>query len=188
MREAIESMFSDREINRLFLEKRKVFLWGQVDDKLAEDVVKKLIYLDSIGDRDIQILINSPGGSVTSGMAIYDAMHYVNSEVSTVCMGLAASMGALLLTAGTKNKRYALPHSRMLLHQPLIAGQIIAPATDIKIHSEEILKTRAALNGIFAKHTGQDIEKITQDTERDFFMNSEEAKDYGLIDAIIEHA
>lgn len=175
----------DREINRMFLEKRKVFLWGEINDELAEDIVKKILYFDSIDKKDIQLFINSPGGSVTAGIAIYDAMQYVASDVSTVCMGIAASMGALLLAAGENKKRYAWTHSRMLLHQPLIAGQIIAPATDIKIHSEEILKTRDVLNRIFAKHTNKDIEKISQDTDRDFFMDAEEAKKYGLIDDIL---
>lgn len=180
-----ERMFSDREINRQFLKKRKVFLWGQIGEELSEDVVKKLLYFDAVGKEDIQLFINSPGGAVTAGIAIYDAMQYVSSDISTVCMGLAASMGALLLTAGKKGKRYAWSHSRMLIHQPLIAGQIIAPATDIKIQSEEIIRTREVLNKLFAEHTGQKLEKIQQDTDRDFFMSAEEAKAYGMIDDIL---
>lgn len=185
MEKELERFFGQREINKQFMERRTLFLWGEVNDTLSEEIVKDLLFLDTKKKEDIVLYINSPGGSVTAGLAIYDAIQNIKSDVSTVCMGLAASMGALLLTAGTKGKRFAWSHSRMLIHQPLIAGQIIAPASDIKIHAREMLRTKDMLNQILADHTGQSLEKIKKDTDRDFFMSSEEAVKYGLIDAVV---
>ncbi|MBN2090670.1 ATP-dependent Clp protease proteolytic subunit [candidate division KSB1 bacterium] len=185
MENEFEKLLGHQEINKQFIEKRTIFLWGEVNDKSSEDIVKKLLYFDSLKTEDIRLFINSPGGSVTAGMAIYDAMQNINSQVSTICMGLAASMGALLLVAGAHGKRFSWPHGRILIHQPMIAGEIIAPASDIKIHAEEMLKTRDVLNKILAHHTGQSLEKIQKDTDRDFFMSAEEAIVYGMIDNVI---
>ncbi|RPI02305.1 MAG: ATP-dependent Clp protease proteolytic subunit [Calditrichaeota bacterium] len=186
MEKEIEKLIGDQEINKKFLEQRKIFLWGTVDDETAEDIVKKLLFLDAHEHQDIQLLINSPGGSVTAGLAIYDAMQNIRSAVQTLCMGLAASMGAVLLTAGAKGKRFTWPHSRILIHQPMIAGQIIAPASGLKIHAEEMMRTKGMLNAILVKHTGQPIEKIEKDTDRDYFMSPQEAVEYGMIDGILE--
>ncbi|MCI0514468.1 ATP-dependent Clp protease proteolytic subunit [candidate division KSB1 bacterium] len=188
MEKELEKLVGGQEINKQFLEKRTLFLWGEVDDKLAEEIVKKLIYLDNLKTEDIYIYINSPGGSVSAGLAIYDAMQNIHSHVATICTGLAASMGALLLVAGSRGKRSAWRHSRILIHQPMIAGEIIAPASDIKIHAEEMLKTRDLLNAILVTHTGQPLEKIQQDTDRDFFMSPDEALVYGMIDHIVPTA
>ncbi len=148
--------------------------------------MERLLYLDAIDPgKDITLLINSPGGIITSGMAIFDTMQMISSNVSTVCMGLAASMGALLLVAGTKGKRCAWPHSKIMIHQPLISGQIVAPAIDLKIHAQEIRKTRDELNRIIAERTGKTIEQVEKDTDRDYYMNSREALEYGIIDKII---
>lgn len=182
MENELEKLLGNQALNKNFLEKRTLFLWGEVSDKLSENIVKNLLFLESKKVEDIIIYINSPGGSVTAGLAIYDAIQNIKSDVSTICTGLAASMGALLLSCGTKGKRCAWPHSRILIHQPLIAGQIIAPASDIKIHAEEMLRTKRMLNEILVKHTGQSIEKIEHDTDRDFFMSAEEAVQYGMID------
>jgi ATP-dependent Clp protease protease subunit len=180
-----EMMF-DQSINKKFLDERKIFLWGTVNDKTSQDLVKKLLYLEMLDpDKEITLYINSPGGIITSGMAIFDAMHFIKPQVATICVGLAASMGAILLLAGAKGKRSAWKHSRILIHQPLISGQIVAPAIDIKIQAEEINKTRKELNRIISEKTGQSIEKIENDTDRDYYMNSEEAKAYGLIDQVI---
>ncbi len=174
-------------IHKKFLEERKIFLWGPVNDESSQSVVKKLLYLEMLDEqKDITLYINSPGGVITSGMAVFDVMQMIKPKVSTVCMGLAASMGAILLLAGEKGMRYAWKHSRILIHQPLISGQIIAPAIDIKIQAEEISKTRRELNRIIAERTGQTLEKIQQDTDRDYYMTSEEALTYGLIDKVIE--
>lgn len=172
-------------IEKNFLEKRHVYLWGAVDDSSARYIVERLLYLESIDPgKDITLFINSPGGVITSGMCIYDTMNMISSDVSTVCMGLAASMGALLLCGGAKGKRYGWPHSRIMIHQPLISGQIVAPAVDIKIHAQEIKKTRDELNRIIAGATGRSIEQVERDTDRDNYMNTEEAIEYGLIDAV----
>ena len=166
------------------LKDRIVFLGQAVDDIIANIVIAQLLFLESEDpDKDIMLYINSPGGMVTSGLAIYDTMQHVRPEIATVCMGQAASMGAFLLAAGAKGKRYALPHSRILIHQPL--GGFSGQATDIDIHAREILKTRDTLNSILATHTGQPLERIKSDTERDYFMSSEQAKEYGLIDQIM---
>jgi len=155
-----------------------------VDDAVANIVIAQMLFLESEDpDKDINIYINSPGGAVTAGLAIYDTMQYIKPDIVTICMGQNTSMAALLLAAGTKGKRYALPHSRIMIHQPLGGAQ--GQATDIDIHAREILKIRDTLNDILSKHTGQPIEKIREDTERDFFMISEEAKEYGIIDKVI---
>jgi len=160
-------------------------LVGQVEDYMANLIVAQLLFLESENpDKDINLYINSPGGSVTAGMAIYDTMQFIKPNVNTVCIGQAASMGALLLTAGATGSRYALPHARIMIHQPL--GGYQGQATDIDIHAKEILRIRDELNQIMAKHSGQDLEKVAEDTERDNFMSAEEAKEYGLIDDVIE--
>lgn len=170
--------------DRLFRE-RIIFLSEEVDDGIANAIVAYLLYLDSDDQtKPIRLYINSPGGSVTAGMAIYDTMQYIKSEVITICMGLAASMGSFLLMAGTKGKRMALPHSRIMLHQP--SGGTRGQATDIQIEAQEILRIRRQLNEIYAQRTGQPLEKIERDMDRDFFMSAQEAKEYGLIDKVIE--
>lgn len=167
------------------LKERIILLSGEIDDNLANTIVAELLYLDSLNNEDISIYINSPGGSITAGMAIYDTMNFVKSDVSTICIGMAASMGSFLLSCGTKGKRYSLPNSEIMIHQPLGGAQ--GQATEIKIAAERILKSRDKLNKILSKNTGQDIEIISRDTERDNFMESDEALKYGLIDKIIEN-
>ena len=170
--------------DRLFRE-RIIFLTEEVDDGIANAIVAYLLYLDSDDQtKPIYLYINSPGGSVTAGMAIYDTMQYIKSEVITICMGLAASMGSFLLMAGTKGKRMALPHSRIMIHQP--SGGTRGQATDIQIEAQEILRIRRQLNEIYAQRTGQPLEKIERDMDRDFFMSAQEAKEYGLIDKVID--
>jgi ATP-dependent Clp protease, protease subunit len=168
------------------LKDRIVFLGTAVDDMVANIVIAQLLFLESEDpDKDIMLYINSPGGMVTAGMAIYDTMQYVRPDVATFCMGQAASMGAFLLAAGANGKRYSLPHSRILIHQPL--GGFSGQATDVDIHAREILRTRDNLNHLLVKHTGQAIERIKNDTERDYFMSPAEAKEYGIIDEVIAH-
>lgn len=167
------------------LEDRIILLTGEIDDHTANIVVSELLYLDSLNNQDISIYINSPGGSVTSGMAIYDTMNFIKSDVSTICIGIAASMGAFLLSSGTKGKRYSLPNSEIMIHQPLGGAQ--GQATEIKIAAEHILKTRQKLNDILAKNTRKEKSIIENDTERDFFMDSKEALEYGIIDKILEN-
>lgn len=165
------------------LKERIIFLGSAINDDIANVIIAQLLFLESEDpDKDIMIYINSPGGHVTAGMAIFDTMQHVRCDVATICMGQAASMGSFLLAAGTKGKRYALPNSRIMIHQPLAGFQ--GQATEIEIHARELLKTRDNLNRLLAKHTGQPIEKIQQDTERDYFMSAEEAKTYGLIDEV----
>ena len=172
------------DIYSRLLKDRIIFMGEQVEDTMANIIIAQMLFLESEDpDKDINIYINSPGGSVTAGLAIYDTMQYIKPDIATICMGQTTSMAALLLASGTKGKRYALPHSRVMIHQPLGGAQ--GQATDIDIHAREILKTRDALNDILSKHTGQDIKKIRRDTERDYFMSSEEAKKYGLIDRVI---
>lgn len=167
------------------LKDRIIFLGTQVNDDVANIIIAQLLFLESEDpDKDIMLYINSPGGLVTAGLAIYDTMRYVRPDVATFCMGQAASMGAFLLSAGAKGKRYALPHSRILIHQPL--GGFSGQATDIDIHAREILRTRDTLNNLLAGHTGQPLDRIKNDTERDYFMSGVEAKQYGLIDEVIE--
>ncbi|WP_227368191.1 ATP-dependent Clp endopeptidase proteolytic subunit ClpP [Halomonas sp. M20] len=173
------------DIYSRLLKERVIFLVGQVEDYMANLVVAQLLFLESENpDKDIHLYINSPGGSVTAGMSIYDTMQFVKPDVSTVCIGQAASMGALLLAGGAKEKRFCLPNSRMMIHQPL--GGYQGQASDIEIHTKEILSIRHKLNRILADHTGQDIETIARDTDRDNFMNGTQAAEYGLIDAVLE--
>lgn len=170
--------------NRLYRE-RIIFLGREVDDEIANQIVAVMLYLDSEDPgKDIMLYINSPGGSVTAGMAIYDTMQHIKSDVVTICVGLAASMGSFLLAAGTKGKRLALPHSRIMIHQP--SGGTRGQATDIEIEAREILRIRRQLNNLYVHHTGQVLEKIERDMDRDYFMSAQEAKDYGLIDRVIE--
>lgn len=172
------------DIYSRLLKERVVFMVGQVEDYMANLVVAQLLFLESDNpNKDIHLYINSPGGSVSAGLAIYDTMQFITPDVSTLCVGQAASMGALLLAGGTKGKRYCLPHSRLMIHQPL--GGFQGQATDIDIHAREILKVRERLNDILAKHTGQKIESIQRDTERDNFMEAAAAVQYGLIDAVL---
>ncbi len=173
------------DIYSRLLKERVIFIVGPIEDQMANLVVAQLLFLESENpDKDISVYINSPGGSVSAGMAIYDTMQFTNPDISTLCVGQAASMGGLLLAGGAKNKRYALPHSRVMIHQPL--GGFQGQATDIDIHAREILKIREELNQVLAHHTGQPIERIAQDTERDHFLNSVEAKEYGLIDEVLD--
>ena len=173
------------DIYSRLLKDRIIFLSGTVEDHMANLIIAQLLFLESEDpDRDIHLYINSPGGVVTAGMAIYDTMQYLKAPVSTICVGQAASMGAVLLAAGAPGKRFALPHARIMIHQPL--GGFQGQATDIEIHAQEILRMRETLNGLLARHSGQDISKIAGDTDRDFFMDSEFARNYGIIDSIVE--
>ncbi|MDX5332807.1 MAG: ATP-dependent Clp endopeptidase proteolytic subunit ClpP [Gammaproteobacteria bacterium] len=172
------------DIYSRLLKERVVFIVGPIEDQMANLIVAQLLFLESENpDKDINIYINSPGGSVTAGMAIYDTMQFIKPNVSTMCVGQAASMGAVLLTAGEKGKRYCLPHSRVMIHQPL--GGFQGQASDIDIHAREILKIREQLNMVLARHTGQPVERIAQDTDRDRFMSGEEAVEYGLVDKVL---
>ena len=169
------------------LKDRVVFLGTEVDDDLANVIIAQLLFLDSEdNNKDIMMYINSPGGSVSAGLAIYDTMQFLHCDVATYCMGMAASMGSFLLASGTKGKRFALPHSQVMIHQVLAGFR--GQATDIDIHAREILRTRDILNGLLAKHTGQNVQRIQQDTDRDNFMTAEQAKAYGLIDEVLSTA
>ena len=173
------------DIYSRLLKERVIFLVGQVEDHMANLVVAQLLFLESENpDKDIHLYINSPGGSVTAGLAIYDTIQFIKPNVSTLCIGQAASMGAVLLAAGAEGKRHCLPNSRVMVHQPL--GGFQGQASDFEIHAREILTIRERLNGILAKHTGKDISEIEKDTDRDNFMNGEEAQKYGLIDSVID--
>ena len=173
------------DIYSRLLKERVIFLGGPVEDNVANLIIAQLLYLESENpDKDINLYINSPGGSVSAGLAIYDTMQFIKPGVSTMCVGQAASMGALLLAGGEKSKRYCLPHSRVMIHQPL--GGFQGQASDIDIHAREILQARERLNRIFSEHTGQSLETIKNDTERDNFMSANEAKEYGLIDAVLD--
>ena len=173
------------DIYSRLLKERVVFMVGPVEDQMANLIVAQLLFLESENpDKDIHFYINSPGGHVSAGLAIYDTIQFIRPDVSTICVGQAASMGALLLAGGTAGKRHALPHSRMMIHQPL--GGFQGQATDIDIHAQEILKTRERLNKILSEHTGRPIEKVREDTDRDNFMGGEEATEYGLIDSVLE--
>ena len=172
------------DIYSRLLKDRIIMLSGEIDDNLSNIVISELLYLDSLNNDPISIYINSPGGSITSGMAIYDTMNFIKSKVSTVCIGIAASMAAFLLSSGEKTMRYALPNSEVMIHQPL--GGARGQATEIKIAAERILKLKEKLNKILSKNTNQDIKKIENDTERDYFMSSKEALEYGLIDKILD--
>jgi ATP-dependent Clp protease protease subunit len=172
------------DIYSRLLKDRIIFIGSAIDDDVSNVVVAQLLFLAAEdAEKDIHIYINSPGGSITAGMAIYDTMQYIKPDVSTICIGMAASMGSFLLMAGAKGKRFGLPNCEVMIHQPL--GGVRGQATDIKIHADWILKTKEKINKIYAERTGQKVEKIIQDTERDFFMSAEEAKNYGLIDEVI---
>lgn len=174
------------DIYSRLLKDRIVFIGTPVDDNVANLVVAQLLFLESEDpEKDINIYINSPGGSVYAGLAIYDTMQYIKPDVSTICVGLAASMGAVLLAAGAKGKRFALPNSRMMVHQPHGGAQ--GQAVEIEIQAREILRIRESINIILSRHTGQPLERISKDTDRDYFMSGEEARDYGIIDQILEH-
>ncbi len=174
------------DIYSRLLKDRIVFIGEQVHDSMANTIIAQMLFLESEDpDKDINLYVNSPGGSVTAGLAIYDTMQYIKPDVTTICMGQCASMGALLLAAGTAGKRYSLPHARVLIHQPM--GGTQGQATDIDIHAREILKIREAINRILSEHTGQPLERIEKDTERDFFMDAEEARKYGIVDKVITH-
>ncbi|QBQ55401.1 ATP-dependent Clp endopeptidase proteolytic subunit ClpP [Nitrosococcus wardiae] len=173
------------DIYSRLLKERVVFLVGPVEDHMANLVVAQLLFLESENpDKDIHLYINSPGGSVTAGLSVYDTMQFIKPDVSTLCIGQAASMGAVLLTGGTQGKRHCLPHSRLLIHQPL--GGFQGQAADIDIHAREIISVRERLNHILAKHTGQPIEKIQRDTDRDYFMSANESVAYGLVDSVLQ--
>ncbi len=175
------------DIYSRLLKERIIFLTGPVDDHVASLITAQLLFLEAENpEKDISFYINSPGGIVTAGLAIYDTMQYIRPDIATLCIGQAASMGSLLLAAGAPGKRFALPHARIMTHQP--SGGFQGQATDIEIHAREIIDVRKRLDTIISKHTGQDFDKVTQDTERDYFMSSEEAKEYGIIDRVIsEH-
>jgi ATP-dependent Clp protease protease subunit len=182
-----KSSFGERayDIYSRLLKERIIFLGSPIDDAVANTVIAQLLFLDSEDSKkDIKIYINTPGGSVTSGMAIYDTMQYVKADIMTICIGMAASMGAVLLASGAKGKRIALPNSEIMLHQ--VMGGVEGQATDVKIRAEHILKIKDRMNQILAKHTGQSVKKIEADTDRDYFMSSDEAKLYGIIDKIIK--
>ena len=173
------------DIYSRLLKDRIIFIGEEIDDHVASVVVAQLLFLEAEDpDKDINIYINSPGGSVTAGMAIYDTIQYIKPEVSTICVGMAASMGAFLLAAGTKGKRYSLPNAEIMIHQPL--GGVRGQAEDIKIHAEWIIRTREKLNRILSEVTGQPLEKVSADTDRDNFMSADEAKEYGIIDTVIK--
>lgn len=172
------------DIYSRLLKERIIFIGTEIDDIIANLLIAQLLFLEGEDpDKEISLYVNSPGGSVTAGLAIYDTMQYIKSPISTICVGQAASMGALLLCAGKKGKRFSLPHARILIHQPL--GGVQGQATDIDIQAKEILRMREKINEIFVKHTGQSMEKIVKDTDRDFFMSPEEARDYGIVDEVI---
>jgi ATP-dependent Clp protease protease subunit len=175
------------DIYSRLLKDRIIFVTGEIEDQMADLIIAQLLFLESEDpDKDIHLYINSPGGSVSAGLAIYDTMQYIRPDVSTICVGMAASMASILLAAGKKGKRFALPHSRVMIHQPLGGAQ--GQATDIEIHAREILRIREEMNQILSQHTGQSPEKIQADTERDHFMTAEEAKAYGLVDEVVAPA
>ena len=175
-----------QDIYSRLLKERVIFLVGQVEDYMANLIVAQMLFLESeTPDKDIHLYINSPGGSVTAGMSIYDTMQFVKPDVSTMCVGLAASMGAVLLTAGADGKRFALPHARTMIHQPL--GGFQGQASDIEIHAKEILSTRERLNAVLARHTGKAMDQLSIDTDRDFFMSADESVEYGLIDKVLHN-
>ena len=174
-------------IQKKFLDQRKIFLWGAVTDETAKDLTEKLLYLEAVDPgKEITFYLNSPGGSVTAGMAVYDTMKLITSPITVVVTGMAASMGSILLSGAPKGRRLLYPHSRVLIHQPLISGRMVGPATDINIQAKEMEKLRKELNKILADASGQPIERIDQDTDRDFYLNAEEAIAYGLADRIVD--
>ena len=174
-------------IQKKFLEQRKIFLWGAVTDESAKDITERLLYLEAVAPgKEITFYINTPGGSITAGMAVYDTMKLITSPITVVVTGMAASMGSILLSGVPKGRRLLYPHARVLIHQPLISGRMVGPATDINIQAKEMEKIRAELNEILAKASGQPIEQINRDTDRDFYLNAREAIAYGLADRIVE--
>ena len=174
-------------IQKKFLQQRKIFLWGAVTDETAKDITEKLLYLEATDPgKEIVFYMNTPGGSITAGMAVYDTMQIVTSPITVVVTGMAASMGSILLSAAKKGRRLLYPHSRVLIHQPLISGRFIGPATDINIQAQEMEKLRQELNQILATASGQPLERITRDTDRDFYLNAKEAIEYGLADRIVD--
>lgn len=174
-------------IQKKFLAQRKIFLWGAVTDETAKDITEKLLYLEANAPgKEIYFYMNTPGGSITAGMAIYDTIKLISSPVTVIVTGMAASMGSILLSAAPKGRRLIFPHARVLIHQPLITGRMIGPAVDINIQAREMEKLRAELNGILATASGQSLEKIEKDTDRDFYLNAKEAIEYGLADKIVE--
>ncbi len=174
-------------IQKKFLEQRKIFLWGAVTDETAKDITEKLLYLEAADPgKEIFFYINTPGGSITAGMAVYDTMQLVTSPITVIVTGMAASMGSILLSGAKKGRRLLYPHSRVLIHQPLISGRFIGPATDINIQAQEMEKLRHELNQILATASGQPLERITHDTDRDFYLNAKEAIEYGLADRIVD--
>jgi len=184
--EGLLKEFSERNVEHSLLKTRKIFLWSQVDDDSAKAIVTRLLSLDAQDpEAEIVLYINSPGGSVSDGLAIYDAMQAISAPVSTVCTGLAASMGAVLLAGGHEGRRFTWPHARIMIHQPLIMGTITGRATDLDIHAREMLRTREEINRLLSIHTGQEVDKIAKDTDRDFYMSPDEAKEYGLIDDVL---
>jgi ATP-dependent Clp protease, protease subunit len=175
------------QIQRKFLEQRKIFLWGAVTDESAKDLTEKLLYLEAVGPgQEIHFYMNTPGGSITAGMAVYDTIKLISSPVNIVVTGMAASMGSILLSAAAKGRRFLYPHARVLIHQPLISGRMVGPASDINIQAKEMEKLRAELNHILATASGQPIEKVDKDSDRDFYLNATEAIAYGLADRIVE--
>ena len=176
-------------IQRRFLEQRKIFLWGAVTDETAKDITEKLLYLESVAPgKNITFYINTPGGSITAGMAVFDTMKLLSSPITVVVTGMAASMGSILLCGASKGHRLLYPHSRVLIHQPLITGRMVGPATDINIQAKEMEKLRSELNEILAKASGQPLDRINRDTDRDFYLNAQEAIEYGLADRIVDKA
>ena len=175
------------QIQRKFLEQRKIFLWGAVTDESAKDLTEKLLYLEAVAPgKEINFYMNTPGGSITAGMAVFDTIKLITSPVNVIVTGMAASMGSILLCGASKGRRFLYPHSRVLIHQPLISGRMIGPASDINIQAKEMEKLRAELNQILAEASGQPIEKITKDSDRDYYLNAKEAIAYGLADKIVD--
>lgn len=175
------------QIQRKFLEQRKIFLWGAVTDESAKDLTEKLLYLEAVAPgKEINFYMNTPGGSITAGMAVYDTMKLITSPVNVIVTGMAASMGSILLSSAPKGRRYLFPHARVLIHQPLISGRMVGPASDINIQAKEMEKLRAELNQILATASGQPIDKVNRDSDRDFYLNAQEAIAYGLADKIVD--
>ncbi|WP_411822669.1 ClpP family protease [Leptospira sp. 'Mane'] len=184
--ETLQDLISDKNIGKKFLEKRKIFLWGAVTDETSKDLTNKLLYLEMMDPgKPITLYINSPGGVVTSGMVVYDTMQMISSPVYTVCMGMAASMGSMLLIGGKKGHRYIWPNGRVMIHQPSIGGQFQAPATDLLIHANDIMKTKEKLNRMLAEACGKTYEQMVEDTDRDNYMDADQALAYGIVDKIV---
>ncbi|TGN18570.1 ClpP family protease [Leptospira idonii] len=184
--ETLQDLISDKNIGKKFLEKRKIFLWGPVTDESSKDLTNKLMYLELMDPgKPITFYINSPGGVVTSGLVVYDTMQMISSPVHTVCMGMAASMGSILLIGGAKGNRSIWPNGRVMIHQPSIGGQIQAPATDLLIHANDIIKTKEKLNRMLADACGKTYDQMVEDTDRDYYMDAEQALAYGIVDKIV---